>query len=140
MERICFNRFVFALLMFGIGLNVSAQSGNVRIEIDDRIEQGMLEHLKSKDTLNASGYRVQVYFGNDKSQAEKAKQKVNQSCPAIGEAVYIVYQSPNYKVRVGNYEREVDAQKTLRVLAAEFPNVFVVRDKIDPRLGIKACE
>lgn len=140
MVKICFNFLTSALFLFVLAPMAQAQNGEVRIEVDESIEQGMLKHLKSKDTINTNGYRVQVYFGNDKSQAERAKLKVNQSCPAVGDAVYIIYQSPNYKVRVGNYEREVDAQKTLRILASEFPNVFVVRDKIDLRLGIRACE
>lgn len=82
------------------------------------------------DTLQVQGYRVQVYFSNDRKKAYAMKDKVIKLHPEYSTEVYVVYQSPNYKVRVGNYIKESEAKPLERLLAKSFENVFIVRDKV----------
>ncbi len=82
------------------------------------------------DTLQVQGYRVQVYFSNDRKKAYAMKDKVIKLHPEYSNEVYVVYQSPNYKVRVGNYIKESEAKPLERLLAKSFENVFIVRDKV----------
>ncbi len=82
------------------------------------------------DTLQVQGYRVQVYFSNDRKKAYAMKDKVVKLHPEYSNEVYVVYQSPNYKVRVGNYIKELEAKPLERLLAKSFENVFIVRDKV----------
>lgn len=128
--------FLFFLSLFGREY-IHAQ---IKVVADERIEQGLQEYVLSIDTNSLSGYRVQVYFGSNKFEAEKAKGKAIEACPQLSDKVYIIYQSPNYKVRVGNFEREIDAQRTLQILGTEFPNVFVVRDRIEVMREFIHCE
>ena len=58
------------------------------------------------------------------------KDKVIKLHPEYSNEVYVVYQSPNYKVRVGNYIKESEAKPLERLLAKSFENVFIVRDKV----------
>ena len=82
------------------------------------------------DTLQVQGYRVQVYFSNDRKKAYAMKDKVVKLHPEYSNEVYVVYQSPNYKVRVGNDIKELEAKPLERLLAKSFENVFIVRDKV----------
>jgi hypothetical protein len=82
------------------------------------------------DTLQVQGYRVQVYFSNDRKKAYAMKDKVINLHPEYSNEAYVVYQSPNYKVRVGNYIKESEAKPLERLLAKSFENVFIVRDKV----------
>lgn len=138
MARIVFKAFLGLIACF-----LSAQAyaqGKVVIHADERIENGLNEYVTSIDTNEIAGYRVQVFFGSNKFDADKAKEKVIEACPLMKDKVYVIYQSPNYKVRVGNFEREVDAQATLRILGEIFPNVFVVRDRIEMFRQLVSCE
>ena len=82
------------------------------------------------DTLQVQGYRVQVFFSNDRKKAYSMKEKVIKLYPEYYNEAYVVYQSPNYKVRVGNFIKEADAKPLERLLAKSFENVFIVRDKV----------
>ncbi len=138
MVKTCF-KYTLLLLFFGYwGKELS--HAQVKVVADERIEQGLQDYVLSIDTSNLAGYRVQVYFGSNKFEAEKAKTKAIEACPQLTDKVYIIYQSPNYKVRAGNFEREIDAQRTLQILGTEFPNVFVVRDRIEVMREFISCE
>ncbi|MFM9944167.1 MAG: SPOR domain-containing protein [Bacteroidia bacterium] len=82
------------------------------------------------DTLQVAGYRVQVFFSNEKKKAEAMRDKVIKLYPEYAKEVYLPYQSPNYKVRVGNFIKEADAKALEKLLSKNFENVFIVRDKV----------
>lgn len=43
---------------------------------------------------------------------------------------YRVFQTPNFKVRVGDFRTKVEATKFLLELKQDFPEAFIVEDKI----------
>lgn len=50
---------------------------------------------------------------------------------------YLIYQAPNFKVRVGDFRTELEAIHLQRELAYQYPGGFVVRDKVKfPKLAI----
>jgi len=70
-------------------------------------------------------YRVQVFATTYLDQAEEFAQKVREK---IEERVYIQYESPLYKVRVGDCSTEEEAKLLLqKVSQAGFPHPWVVR-------------
>lgn len=86
-----------------------------------------------------SGYRVQVYSGsgNDaRTAANEVRRQVIASHPDL--TAHLVYQPPNFKVRVGDCRTEVEAVRLKRQLAYGFPQGFVVRDVI--RLPVLSIE
>jgi len=46
------------------------------------------------------GYRVQVYAGKDQAAARKIELQIRER---YGVAIYLVYEAPQYKVRVGDF-------------------------------------
>lgn len=128
------------LIMLGIlCLSISSifAQGKVEIVADSQLYEVVKIRYERKkaadakpDTLQVQGYRVQVYFSNDRKKAYAMKDKVIKLHPEYSNEVYVVYQSPNYKVRVGNYIKESEAKPLERLLAKSFENVFIVRDKV----------
>ena len=51
--------------------------------------------------------------------------------PEYAGQVYKLYQRPSWKIRVGNFYREIDAQELLQAVREFFPEAFVVSDKIE---------
>ena len=65
------------------------------------------------------GYRVQVLSTRTREDAFKAKSLLLTSFPEY--KTYVMFQSPSFKVRIGNFIRKEDADKFRKQLAYFFP-------------------
>jgi hypothetical protein len=83
-----------------------------------------------------AGFRVQVMFTQDIDQATQMRDSLNVLLP--DDWVYIVFDSPYYKVRVGNYLDRPSANKMVRVLVGKgFKDAWVVPDVVIKNAGQK---
>lgn len=74
-----------------------------------------------------AGFRAQVMFTQDIDQAMQLRDSLNILLP--DDWVYIVFDSPYYKVRVGNYLDRPSANKMVRMLIEKgFKDAWVVPD------------
>lgn len=95
----------------------------------------LVEFHKEANKLNPTinGYRVQVFFGSDRKSANDARTAFLQLYPDV--EAYIIYQQPNFKVRVGDFRTHQEAQEIFRNLLPHFGKIFIVPDKINlPKL------
>jgi hypothetical protein len=74
------------------------------------------------------GYRIQIYNGNNREDANKVKSEFYGRFP--GMRCYVSYQQPYYKVRVGDYEDQGEAKPDLKKMAQYYPSSFLVPDQI----------
>lgn len=91
------------------------------------------EAVKKLRELNSSkqsmpGYRVQIYFGAQRSKANELRARFNSHFPDLNAVVS--YHQPNFKVRVGDFRTRMEAQSKLEMIDKEFPGAFVVPDEI----------
>lgn len=76
------------------------------------------------------GYRIQVISTSKRDDAFKVKADLLSKFP--DQKIYTVYQSPNFKVRVGNFVKKEDAEKLKIQLNKIFPQgVYIVEDGIE---------
>jgi hypothetical protein len=76
------------------------------------------------------GYRVQVVSTSNRDQAFKVKGELLSRFP--DQKSYALFQSPNFKVRIGNFLKKADAEKfKLQLQKFYTTGVFVVEDAID---------
>jgi hypothetical protein len=76
------------------------------------------------------GYRIQVISTAKRDDAFKMKADLESQFP--GEKSYIIFQSPNFKVRIGNFIKKEDADKFKAQLNKIFPNgVYIVDDGVE---------
>lgn len=79
---------------------------------------------------NVAGFRILIISTNDRNKANEAKLKVYRNFPEL--SAYLVYQSPYYKLRVGNFRDQKEAEAYLKKIEIYFPNgVYVIRDIIE---------
>ena len=90
----------------------------------DLLLQDYAEHKKN------FGFRVQIFSGNSRWEAVQVKSdflaKFDEANPP-----YLVYQQPNFKIRVGDYKNRLEATKFLELYKADFPSAFIVKDEIE---------
>lgn len=70
------------------------------------------------------GYRIQIYRGTSRKDAERAKQRSYQLYPRI--TPYLVYRSPTYRVLVGDFLESREYINIYNTLKREFPMAMVV--------------
>ncbi len=130
-------KLIFFLALYLItGNKIGAQTAENDAKITiiqapaiDTLLQHHIAYNAAKQTQ--PGYRVQVYFGNKRIKADDAKAEFLKKYP--DEDVYLIYQQPNYKVRVGDFKSRLDAYKFYRKIHPDFGATFIVRDDIKKR-------
>lgn len=104
---------------------ISDSSSSLSIQADPRFEAYMEEYLEEKKVM---GYRLQLYSGNKRADAEQVRlafiTKYEKERPDL------IYQQPNFKIRVGNYRNRLEATKYLMLYKIDFPSAFIVQDAI----------
>jgi len=76
-----------------------------------------------------SGFRIQIYSTNDLDDAVRAKTSSQASLDSM--KVYMVYDAPYYKIRVGDFLAKSDADRAKDSLKERgFSEAWVVPDKV----------
>jgi hypothetical protein len=80
-------------------------------------------------TINtASGFRICIYNGNDRKAALSEKLKFMKSYPSFRS--YMSYNSPYYKIKIGDFTDKKIAQKELKSVVTNFPSAFISPDMV----------
>ncbi len=88
------------------------------------------EYTTRNARRTAKGFRIQVINTTDRNAAIEAKTTVYRLYPEL--KAYLLYQSPYFRLRVGNFETRDEAESYQRQLAREFKqNVYIVNDTIE---------
>ena len=110
----------------------SKHEGKVEVYQDSRVDSIVKMHVHYNTSQSTfEGYRIQVFFdaGNNSLNGAQAAQ-ANYQMLYPGDTAYISFSEPYYKVRVGDFRTRLEAESYLRKIATDFPNAFVIRDKI----------
>src|SRR5687768_7860623 len=129
---------VLSLVIFVLTETASAQSdsGNVMVYKDPRL--GLLvrkqAQINEETTRNSrrtmSGFRIQIVNSTDRNIAIDAKTKVYQLYPEL--KAYLLFQSPYYRIKVGNFKTRSEAQTYMKSLQKNFPgSIFILQDIIE---------
>ncbi len=82
----------------------------------------------------APGYRIQVYVGNERQEADAVKLQIYQVFPEL--SPYLSYKQPTYRLKVGDFMRRFDAERYLSQLKQQFTAVILQPDKVDIRRSL----
>ena len=119
--------FIISILMVIFSESIVAQSASVTINEDAKITH-LLELKKELEKENklADGYTIQLHYGElTKAHEVLRKYKNNHGAwPAS-----IEYETPNYKVWVGNFSSRLDADRALLEVQRTFDAAFILKRK-----------
>ena len=98
------------------------------------------EHGKEKpenrtDTTQiiVEGFRVQVLATRTRENADQLRQTLAEG---YAEEIYIVFEAPNYKVRMGNFINRRHAESLRQTLVKSgYPSTWIIRTRIEPKLN-----
>ncbi len=115
--------FFIGVFLFGINQIGMAQTGKVNIHQDASIPN--LLEMKSemtKDGKLGERYKIQLFYGDNNSDSDVIKKfrSLYSEYPS-----QIIYETPNYKVWVGNFRNRLEADRALLKLKPNFPSAFI---------------
>jgi SPOR domain len=131
---------LFSILLFAtLGARAQVDSATVVVTKDPRIDLLVRKQIAiNEETTRESrrfvpGFRIQVINSPDRKQVYAAKTKVYENFPDL--KPYLLYQAPNYKLRVGDFKTQEEAEAALQDLQRLFPSgLYVIRDTIEIKL------
>ena len=115
---------IFTMLIFNCS-TIFGQSKNSDIEMDEEIKKLLsLKILINKNIHEKNYYAIQLYNGN----YEKAKEIQSDFIKKFPEwGSKLSFETPNYKVRVGNFKEFLEASKRLDFIRKLYPSAFLLR-------------
>lgn len=129
---------IVILSVFAFG-GYAQSKGSLHVKQDSRVDRLMKRQrdvYAVSNTLN--GFRVQIFMeiGNEAvDHAEVVKKEFTKSFPEI--PIYLSYEQPYYRLRVGDFRNRIEAEKYLRLIKPQFSLAFVTADVINPPERIK---
>lgn len=118
------------LLLALITIIPFAASAQVEIVKDPRLDQ----LLKKQEELNKKayiennrtgpGYRILVTSTNDRQKAMDVKTRLMRDFPS--EKTYLIYQSPLFKIQIGNFKTRQDADPLYKKIQRIYPTGVIV--------------
>ena len=113
-----------------IGFAANAQTGVITIKDNAGVKELIEKHIYfNKEHGELPGYRIQVLATTSLTTAKETKASFLQLYEDY--KVSIVFEAPNYKVRIGNYVNRFDANRELQELILVYPSAFIVKDLIN---------
>jgi hypothetical protein len=107
-------------------------------EVEDTVNENLSD--KNKDFISAkdgevkepelvSGFRVQLLFTSEIDVANNTKNGVT---PLVQDIVYVIFEAPYYKVRVGDCQTRLTVNQLLKSLVElGYKNAWIVPDRVN---------
>ena len=101
------------------------QNGNIEINQSNKLDS----IIKLKKELNSKiqNLRIQIYSGD----RDNAEQMIKEFIEIFNDTTAdVIYETPNYKVWVGNYYTQLEADKMILEIRKKFRSAFIFRPEI----------
>lgn len=119
-------KYFAIIVLFFINFNFClAQS--VTVNQDSKFEELLTEKRKYNSSLRVNEfYKIQIFNGPiDEAKKELLEfKKENSNYDAT-----IIFNTPRYKVWVGNYKTRIEAEKNILYLKKKYPNLILVKPR-----------
>lgn len=110
-----------------------SRQGSIEVVGDTRVSQMVEKHVAFNETASTTpGFRIQIASlsgSNSKQQAFVMKDRFKTAYPNI--EVYIVFDEPNFKVKVGDFRSRLEAFAFLQEIKSTYPG-HIIQDFINP--------
>lgn len=102
----------------------TAQSGTTIVQ-DPRFEQLLNEKRRINSSINVyDRYRIQVYYG-DNENARKTLSEFKREFGSLDGT--IIFESPTYKVWIGNFKSRIEAERNLAEIRKKYPYALLIK-------------
>jgi len=123
-------------LKMGFAQNATPDTATVIVHKDPRVDAlakkqaSVNAAIKKASARSMKGYRLLVVNTNKRNEAIDAKAKIYTYFPDL--KAYLVYQTPYFKLKAGNFKTREEADRYRKTMNSIFPKgVFIINDMIE---------
>ena len=119
------NKIITYLSIFFLCANSFSQSQLAQVNQDSRIDS--LLKLKKEINKNIFDLKIQIYSG----ERDKALELIanHDKDDYSNTNIELVYETSNYKVWIGDFYTQLEADKKLLMIKKKYPEAFIFRPK-----------
>lgn len=125
--------FLFSLILAGLSYGIKAQ--NISYDIEPAVQEASRLHVEAWEKVEkVSIFCIQLGSFSGENSGAKAQSIVSElntqfRSRGITAQAYSVFDAPNHKVRVGNFNTKQEAYGMFHELQVQYPGAFITRDK-----------
>lgn len=119
------NCVIYGIFMLFLSANLSAQEVSITVSQDSKFEQILTEKRKLNATITTNDrYKIQIFSGDSESAKKNLAdfRKDNKMIEGT-----IVFNTPNYKVWVGNFKTRIEAERNLIEILKKHPKALLIK-------------
>lgn len=112
---------------------LSVMGANVEINQTPQVRQALEQYTRGNAEKPITGYRIRVFYDNGQGARAKSesieralKEQLGQKTP-----VYRSFESPNYKVTVGDFRSRDEALRIYNALKGTYPTAYIIKESIN---------
>ena len=97
-----------------------------------QVRQALETYTAENEQKPIQGYRIRVFYDNSTSarvKSESIEQYLRNQYPETG--VYRSFESPNYKVTIGDFRTKEEALKIYNALKGTYPTAYIIKEHIN---------
>lgn len=116
---------IYGIFMLFLSANLSAQEASITVSQDSKFEQILTEKRKLNATNTTNDrYKIQIFSGDSESAKKNLAdfRKDNKMIEGT-----IVFNTPNYKVWVGNFKTRIEAERNLIEVLKKYPKALLIK-------------
>ena len=130
MKALFFLFFLFTIKVHSQDSLPIAIHKDPRLDLLIKKESDINLAIKRASSRTAKGYRLMIINTVKRDEAISAKTKILTYFPDL--KAYLIYQSPYFKLKAGNFRTRDEAEKYQAELSSFFPKgVFIINDIIE---------
>ena len=101
------------------------QDLKTNVIVDSKIEQLLKERRKLNSGLFLNeAYKIQIFYGNGEESKKKLLEFKKEFKELDGT---IVFNSPNYKVWIGNFKSRIEVEKAMIEIRKKYPTALIIK-------------
>ncbi len=118
-------RVFLTLTMLTLAYNINAQDQNLTVNQDPKFEQLLNDKRKINTSITTNDtYKIQIFSGKS-DEAKKTLSDFKRENSNIDGT--IIFNTPNYKVIVGNFKTRIEAERNLAEIKKRYKLVFLIK-------------
>ena len=118
-------RFFLTLTMLTLAYNINAQDQNLTLNQDPKFEQLLNDKRKINTSISTNDtYKIQIFSGKSEEAKKTLSDFKRENSDIDGT---IIFNTPNYKVIVGNFKTRIEAERNLAEIKKRYKLVFLIK-------------
>ena len=115
-----------------LGKNVLSVIGpGVEISQSPVVRQALEQYVQDNALKPLTGFRIRVFYDNG-PQARVRSENIEKTLQQqLSVAVYRSFESPNYKVTVGDFRSKDEALRIYNALKGTYPTAYIIKETIN---------